>query len=95
MDFILFHAVFACSPLLHRDTKMFRKQGQEDEKKPSEFRIVIGNIRGPCFYFKVAIKSSTQIMSDNYLIIVTAENFFQKLFDLSSLHSSYGTFFLQ
>lgn len=66
MDFILFHAVFICSPLLHCDTKMFRKQGQEDEKKPSEFRIVIGNIRGPCFYFKVAIKSSTQIMSDNY-----------------------------
>lgn len=32
MDFNPFHAAFSSSPLLHPDTKMFRKQGQEDEK---------------------------------------------------------------
>lgn len=32
MDFNLFHTAFSYSPLLHPDTKMFRKQVQEDEK---------------------------------------------------------------
>lgn len=44
MDFNLFGAASICSPFLHPDTKMFRKQGQEDEKKPTDFRTVMGNI---------------------------------------------------
>lgn len=43
MDFHFFHAAFICSPLLHPDAKIFRKQVQQDEKKPTKFRTVMGN----------------------------------------------------
>lgn len=43
MDFNLFGAASICSPFLHPDTKMFRKQGQEDDKMPIELAFVIGN----------------------------------------------------